>query len=87
MTTSIGGNLSQLLYPALVLAVGLAANIMRTTRSAYLEAAGADFVRTVRQREKGSPASGFGSDTSCPTPASRSSPWSASSSAICLAGP
>jgi peptide/nickel transport system permease protein len=30
------------------LAVGLAANIMRTTRSAYLEAAGADFVRTAR---------------------------------------
>jgi peptide/nickel transport system permease protein len=48
LTTSVSGNLSQLLYPALVLAVGLAANIMRTTRSAYLEAAGADFVRTAR---------------------------------------
>jgi peptide/nickel transport system permease protein len=43
---SIGGNLAQMLYPSLVLSVGLTATIMRTTRSAYLEAAGADFVRT-----------------------------------------
>jgi peptide/nickel transport system permease protein len=48
LTSSVSGNLSQLLYPALVLSVGLAANIMRTTRSAYLEAAGTDFVRTAR---------------------------------------
>lgn len=48
LTSSVSGNLSQLLYPALVLSVGLAANIMRTTRSAYLEAAETDFVRTAR---------------------------------------
>lgn len=48
LATSVGGNLAQLLYPALVLAVGLTATVMRTTRSAYLEAAGADFVRTAR---------------------------------------
>jgi peptide/nickel transport system permease protein len=48
ITSSVSGNLTQLLYPALVLSVGLAANIMRTTRSAYLEAAGTDFVRTAR---------------------------------------
>lgn len=46
--TSVGGNLRQMLYPALVLAVGLTATVMRTTRSAYLEASGADFVRTAR---------------------------------------
>jgi peptide/nickel transport system permease protein len=41
-------NLQQLLYPALVLGLGLAATVMRTTRSAYLEVAGQDFVRTAR---------------------------------------
>ncbi|HEY3501541.1 MAG TPA: ABC transporter permease [Actinocatenispora sp.] len=46
--SSFGGNLRQMLYPALVLGVGLAATVMRTTRSAYLEAAGSDFVRTAR---------------------------------------
>ena len=46
LTESVGGNLSQMLYPALVLSVGLAANVMRTTRSAFLEVAHADFVRT-----------------------------------------
>ena len=46
LTVSIQGNLSQVLYPAIVLAVGFAANVMRTTRSAYLEVADADFVRT-----------------------------------------
>lgn len=48
VTESVGGNLSQMLYPALVLSVGLVATIMRTTRSAYLEAMGTDFVRTAR---------------------------------------
>lgn len=46
--TSVGGNLRQMLYPALVLAVGLTATIMRTTRSAYLESTTADFLRTAR---------------------------------------
>jgi peptide/nickel transport system permease protein len=41
-------NLQQLLYPALSLGVALAAAVMRTTRSAYLEAAAQDFVRTAR---------------------------------------
>jgi peptide/nickel transport system permease protein len=48
LTRDPAGNLSQMLYPALVLAVGLAANVMRTTRSAVLEVATADFVRTAR---------------------------------------
>ncbi|MQY16449.1 Glutathione transport system permease protein GsiC [Streptomyces sp. RB5] len=48
LTESVGGNLSQLIYPALVLAVGLAATIMRTTRTAYLENARSEFVRTAR---------------------------------------
>ncbi|MGH3487976.1 MAG: ABC transporter permease [Actinopolymorphaceae bacterium] len=43
---SVAGNLSQMIYPALVLSVGLVANVMRTTRSAVLEVARADFVRT-----------------------------------------
>lgn len=41
-------NLQQLLYPALVLGTALAATVMRTTRSAYLEMSGQDFVRTAR---------------------------------------
>jgi peptide/nickel transport system permease protein len=45
---SISGNLSQMLYPALVLSVGLVATIMRTTRSAFLEVLNTDFVRTAR---------------------------------------
>jgi peptide/nickel transport system permease protein len=48
LTESVTGNLSQMLYPALVLSVGLVATVMRTTRSAYLEAANTDFVRTAR---------------------------------------
>lgn len=48
LTTSVSGNLSQMLYPALVLAVGFAANVMRTTRSAAVEVADADFIRTAR---------------------------------------
>jgi peptide/nickel transport system permease protein len=41
-------NLQQQLYPALVLGLGLAATVMRTTRSAFLEMSGQDFVRTAR---------------------------------------
>lgn len=48
LTESVTGNLRQMLYPALVLSVGLVATIMRTTRSAYLEAQNTDFVRTAR---------------------------------------
>lgn len=48
LTRDPAGNLSQMLYPALVLAIGLAANVMRTTRGAFLEVANADFVRTAR---------------------------------------
>ncbi len=48
LTTSLSGNLSQILYPALVLSVGFAANVMRTTRSEFVETAQADYVRTAR---------------------------------------
>ena len=48
LSQSLSGNLSQMFYPALVLAVGFAANTMRTTRSEYVEMAGADYVRTAR---------------------------------------
>ena len=48
VTDSISGNLSQMLYPSLVLSIGLVATIMRTTRSAYLQALNTDFVRTAR---------------------------------------
>ncbi len=39
-------NLQQQLYPAMVLGIALAAATMRTTRSAYLEEAGRDYVRS-----------------------------------------
>jgi peptide/nickel transport system permease protein len=48
LTRSFSGNMSQILYPALVLAVAFAANVMRTTRSEYVEVADADYVRTAR---------------------------------------
>jgi peptide/nickel transport system permease protein len=41
-------NLQQQIWPALTLALGLAAAVMRTTRSAYLEAGAQDFVRTAK---------------------------------------
>lgn len=41
-------NLQQVIYPALVLGLGLAATVMRTTRSAFLETSGMDFVRTAQ---------------------------------------
>jgi peptide/nickel transport system permease protein len=41
-------NFQQQIFPALTLGLSLAATIMRTTRSAYLEVAQQDFVRTAR---------------------------------------
>lgn len=41
-----GLNLQQMLFPALVLGFGVAAPVMRTTRSAILEISSLDFVRT-----------------------------------------
>ena len=72
LSTSVGGNLSQLLYPALVLAVGFAANVMRTTRSEYWRWPA---LTTSAPRDgKGLRRHGFAPRTSCATPASRSSP-------------
>jgi len=48
LTRSISGNLSQILYPSLVLSIAFAANVMRTTRSEYVEVAEAEYVRTAR---------------------------------------
>lgn len=48
LNESVSGNVRQMVYPALVLSIGLIASIMRTTRSAYLEIARADFVRTAK---------------------------------------
>ena len=48
LTRSLSGNLSQVLYPSLVLAVAFAANTMSATRSEYAEVADADYVRTAR---------------------------------------
>ena len=48
LTHSVSGNLSQILYPALVLSVAFAANTMSATRSEYAEVADADYVRTAR---------------------------------------
>jgi peptide/nickel transport system permease protein len=47
-TESPSGNLSQILYPSLVLAVAFAANTMSATRSEYVEVADADYARTAR---------------------------------------
>lgn len=41
-------NLQQQMLPALTLGIGLAAAVMRTTRSAFLEVANQDYVRTAR---------------------------------------
>lgn len=46
-------NLQQMIFPALVLGFALAGTIMRTTRTAYLEVASRDFVRTARGRGAG----------------------------------
>ena len=44
------GNLSHMIMPAFVLALGLAAVVMRQMRSAMLESLGADYVRTARAK-------------------------------------
>ncbi|HEY2176905.1 MAG TPA: ABC transporter permease [Mycobacteriales bacterium] len=54
LTTSIGGNLQSMILPALVLGTGLAAVLMRQTRSSMLESLDSDYVRTARA--KGMPA-------------------------------
>jgi peptide/nickel transport system permease protein len=43
-------NLQQMFVPALVLGFALAGTVMRTTRTAFLEVAGRDFVRSARGR-------------------------------------
>ncbi len=50
LTTDPALNLQQMVLPALVLAFGIAAPIMRTTRSAVLEIRSEDFVRTTRAK-------------------------------------
>jgi peptide/nickel transport system permease protein len=54
LTTSVGGNLQSMILPALVLGTGLAAVLMRQTRSSMLESLDSDYVRTARA--KGMPA-------------------------------
>lgn len=46
-------NLQQMLLPSLVLGFGIAAPIMRTTRTAVLEVRGNDFIRTARAKGVG----------------------------------
>jgi peptide/nickel transport system permease protein len=46
-------NLQQMIFPALVLGFALAGTVMRTTRTAYLEVAERDFVRSARGRGAG----------------------------------
>lgn len=46
-------NLQQMIFPALVLGFALAGSVMRTTRTAYLEVAERDFVRSARGRGAG----------------------------------
>jgi peptide/nickel transport system permease protein len=50
VTEDLGGNLRFLLFPALTLGVASAAVVMRTARSAMLDALGADYVRTARAK-------------------------------------
>jgi len=50
LTEDPGLNLQQMVLPAVVLAFGIAAPIMRTTRSAVLEVRSQDFVRTTRAK-------------------------------------
>ena len=45
---SLSQNLQQMLFPALVLGIAVAAPVMRTTRSAMIEIASRDFVRTAQ---------------------------------------
>lgn len=46
VSESIGGNLASMVMPALVLGSGLAAVVMRQTRSSMIEVLGSDYIRT-----------------------------------------
>jgi peptide/nickel transport system permease protein len=48
--TDPGGNLRFLIFPALTLGFGIAAVVMRTTRSAMLDVLGADYIRTAQAK-------------------------------------
>ncbi|RCV52209.1 ABC transporter permease [Marinitenerispora sediminis] len=50
LTESPAGNLASMVMPATVLGTGLAAVIMRQTRSSMIEVLGADYVRTARAK-------------------------------------
>lgn len=49
----LGLNLQQMLMPALTLAVGIAAPIIRTTRTAVMDIRGLDFIRTAKAKGVG----------------------------------
>lgn len=55
-------NLKQLVFPALVLGLAMAASVMRTTRSSMLEVLGQDYIRTARGKglREGSVINGHG---------------------------
>ncbi|MBN9106533.1 MAG: ABC transporter permease [Propionibacteriaceae bacterium] len=53
LTDNLLLNLQQMLLPSLVLGFGIAAPIMRTTRTAVLEVRGNDFIRTARAKGVG----------------------------------
>jgi peptide/nickel transport system permease protein len=50
LANGIGGNLTHMVMPAIVLGTGLAAVLMRQTRAAMIEALEADYVRTARAK-------------------------------------
>jgi peptide/nickel transport system permease protein len=50
LASNPGLNLQQMIMPALVLGIGIAAPIIRTTRTAVLEIRSNDFIRTVRAK-------------------------------------
>ncbi|GAB3479037.1 ABC transporter permease [Nocardiopsis coralliicola] len=50
MSESLGGNLASMLMPALVLGTGLAAVVLRQTRSSMIEVLGSDYIRTARAK-------------------------------------
>lgn len=47
---SLGTNLKQMLMPSITLGIGIAAPIIRTTRTAVMEVRGLDFIRTARAK-------------------------------------
>jgi peptide/nickel transport system permease protein len=50
LADSVGGNLERMVMPVLVLGLGLAAVVMRQTRSSLLSQLNADYVRTARSK-------------------------------------